>query len=231
MSLLETETMKAYIDRNEMLDLYFKAHCYQSLWAGIMPRIEVPLFLQPRPDYCVPTCIKMVLESLRLKHGEKVPRLSIKTIARIVKTEVGRGTSFDDIPRVNTRMLPSIPSLKFYAEFPCPWDDIIRENKEEKPIIAWMWLPNSKDPTGERGCGHSVVITDLDLSLGEIYYNDPIKGVCQEDMGKFISKWEHEAVNRSLIRVEVGERAQRDLSEYSIEFEKEEEPNEHADTN
>jgi hypothetical protein len=168
----------------------------------------------------------MVLESLRQKHGEKVPRLSIKTIARIIKTEAGRGTSFDDITRVNTRLLPSIPSIKFYAEFPCPWDNIIKENGEEKPIIAWVWLPNNRDPTGERGCGHSVVITDLDLSLGEIFYNDPLTGVCREDMGKFISKWEHEEVNRSLVRVEVGERAQRVLGEYSIEFEEEEEPNE-----
>jgi hypothetical protein len=101
---------------------------------------------------------------------------SIKTIARIVRTEVGRGTSFDDIPRINTRLLPSIPSVRFYAEYPCAWDDIVKENNEGKPIIAWVWLPDSRDPSGERGCGHSVVITDLDLSLGEIYFNDPIRG-------------------------------------------------------
>jgi hypothetical protein len=49
-------------------------------------------------------------------------------------------------------------------------------------------------------------------------------------MGTFISKWEHQAVNRSLNRVEVGERAQRDLSEYSIKFEEEEESNERTNS-
>lgn len=71
-----------------------------------------------------------------------------------------------------------------------------------------------------------MVITDLDLPLGEIYYNDPLKGSCKEDMGSFISKWEHEEVNRSLVRAEVGERAQREMVEYSEKFEEEEEGSE-----
>lgn len=99
-----------------------------------MPKVEVPLFLQPHIDYCVPTSVKMVLESLRLKYGEKVPRLSTKTIARIVRAIPGRGTSFEDITRINARLLPSIPSVKFFAEYPCPWDDIVRENSERNPL-------------------------------------------------------------------------------------------------
>lgn len=187
-----------------------------------MPKVEVPLFLQPHPDYCVPTCIKMVLESLRNKYGNGIPLLSIKIIAKAIKTIIGEGTSFDFIHEINARLLTSVPSVKFLAKFPCKWDEVIEENNEGKPIIAWIWLSDSRDPTGEKGCGHSVVITDIDVSLGEIFYNDPLKGLCKEDIGTFISKWEHEVVNQSLIKVEIEDRAQRYLPEYSEEVEEEE---------
>jgi len=188
-----------------------------------MPKVEVPLYLQPHIDFCVPTCIKMVLDSLRLAHGEKIPRLSIRTIRKTVRTQEGRGTTFDDIDRINQRLLPSIPSVKFCPEFPCEWSTVGKENREGRPIIAWLWIPDDRDPQRIRGCGHSVVITDLDESLGEVFYNDPLKGECKEDTGSFISKWEHEAVNRTLIRVEVGERKQREISEFAVGYEDEEE--------
>lgn len=133
-----------------------------------------------------------------------------------MKTTKGSGTAFDDIQRINERLLPCIPSVRFVPEYPCEWEEIMKEYNESKPIIAWMWLSDNRDATGIRGCGHSVVIFDI-LPQGLICYNDPIHGVVSEDTGTFISKWEHEDVNRTLVKVKVGDRTQRDMSEYLIE--------------
>lgn len=103
----------------------------------------------------------MVLAYLRATYGETIPILSIKTIAKIVKTTKGSGTAFDDIQRINERLLPCIPSVRFVPEYPCEWEEIMKEYNESKPIIAWMWLSDNRDATGIRGCGHSVVIFDI----------------------------------------------------------------------
>jgi len=192
-----------------------------------MVKLDVPLFRQPHVDYCVPACIKMVLEYLRNIHGDKVPRLSIKTIAKTIRTEVGKGTVFHDITKINEMISSSLPSVDFVVEYPCEWDEIVEENENRKPIIAWIWLSDNRG----HGCGHSVVVFDIDRSEGVIYYNDPALGVVQEDIGKFISKWEDENVNSSLIKVRVGEKIQRKLPEYSIEIEKEEHTDERTENN
>jgi len=162
--------------------------------------------------------MKMVLEHLRNIYGNKIPRLSIKTIAKIVRAEIGGGTVFQDVVRINEALLSAEPSVEFIPEYPCDWKEIVEENEKGKPIIAWVWLSDNRG----HGCGHSVVVFEIDRSEGTIYYNDPAHGVIEEDIGKFISKWEHEDVNRSLIKVKVGERIQRKIPEYLKEIEEEE---------
>jgi len=186
-----------------------------------MVKLNVPLFRQPHPDYCVPTCLKMILEYLRERYGNKVPRLSISTIAETIETLVGGGgTTFDDVTRINERLLASEPSVEFSPEYPCEWREIVEENEKGKPIIAWIWLSSDRaSDNREHGCGHSVVIFDINVSEGVIYYNDPIHGNVDEDIGRFISKWEHEDVNKTLIKVKVGERVQRKIPEYAMEEE------------
>lgn len=104
-----------------------------------MVKLNVPLFRQPHPEYCVPTCVKMVLEHLRQRYGNKIPRLSISTIAETIGTLVGGGgTTFDDVTRINEKLLPSEPSVEFSPEYPCEWKEIVEENEKRKPIIAWI---------------------------------------------------------------------------------------------
>ena len=52
-----------------------------------MTELNVPLWGQPTRNYCVPTCLKMILEFLRQKYGDAIPKLSISQIARIVNTQ------------------------------------------------------------------------------------------------------------------------------------------------
>jgi CRISPR/Cas system-associated endoribonuclease Cas2 len=59
-----------------------------------------------------------------------------------------------------------------------------------------------------------VVIYDVNESTGEIYYNDPAQKPRCEDVASFISKWEDENVQRSLISVEVEKRKQTKIQEY-----------------
>jgi len=183
-----------------------------------MVRLDIPLFHQPHPDYCVPACIKMVLDYLRQRYGNKIPRLSISAIAETVLAQTeGGGTSFDDIIRINEKLLTSEPSVEFAPKYPCEWEEIVEENTKGKPIIAWIWLSDNRG----HGCGHSVVIFDINVSEGVIYYKDPIHGDIEEDVGQFISKWEHEDVNKTLVKVKVGERVQRKIPEYAMEREEE----------
>lgn len=175
-----------------------------------MVRLNVPLFRQSTPHHCVPACYKMVLEHLREAHGEKIPKLSIKKIAQIIRTEIG-GTRWVNLTRINEALLTSFPSVEFVPEYPCDWKEVENENTKGKPIIVWIWLSDDRG----LGCGHSVVVFDIDRSEGVVHYNDPARGIIHEDIGTFISKWENENVNKSLIKVKVGERIQRKLPEYT----------------
>lgn len=152
----------------------------------------------------------MVLEYLRSVHGNKIPRLSIKRIAQVVGAVRGKGTVFHDVAKINEELRTAIPSVEFVPGYPCDWKEILEENEKGKPIIAWLWLSDNRG----HGCGHSVVIFDVNPSEGSIHYNDPARGVTKEEIGKFISQWEQVDVNRSLIKVKVGEKIQREIVEY-----------------
>jgi len=179
-------------------------------------RVDVPFRRQPNGDYCVPTCIWMVNEYLRKKYGEKeIRKLSVKKIAKQILTKLGGGTEFKNISLINKIYTSKKYRITFNPQSPRSWSDIIEENKNQKPLIAWIWLSNDE---GTRGVGHSVVICDIDKSRGDIYYNDPAKKpMRREDIASFISKWENENVNCAIITVEVEKRKQTQIPEYSKE--------------
>ena len=85
--------------------------------------------------------------------------------------------------------------------------------KAHRPVIA---LIGSSDPI--RRWVHAVVITGLDMDKYLIYYNDPVFGEVEEDIGIFMSKWE--GADRFLIKVKIGMREQKLLDEYFQKKEK-----------
>jgi len=180
-------------------------------------RLDVPFFGQPDPDYCVPACIKMVLEHIKNVYDGKIPRLSISNIATSIRTRKGRGTSFDTIKEINELLSGSEPSVEFFPEFPCEWEEVEEENDNRNPIIAWKWLSDNRGG----GTGHSVVVIDVNHDEGIIVYNDPLVGEKNEDVGSFISAWEDENVNRTLIKVRIGMKIQKKIPDYPIKAEEE----------
>lgn len=146
--------------------------------------------------------------------------MSISTIARTVETEIGGGTLFHNVTLINERLISKKLYVRFVPRYPCDWKDIEDQNDRRKPIIAWIWLSGD---SGTRGCGHSVVIVDIDRSGGMIHYIDPARGEIVESIVEFISKWENENVNRSLYMVEVERREQTRITEYREEEEKSDE--------
>ncbi len=53
------------------------------------------------------------------------------------------------------------------------------------------------------GTGHSVVITDVDREKGVVTFNDPAVGLRELDVVTFISQWENENVDKTLILLEI----------------------------
>jgi hypothetical protein len=169
-----------------------------------VPKINVPLFRQPHPDYCVPACIKMVIDYLRQVYGdEEIPNLPISKIAKQIKTDTKNGgqTTIDNVPLINNLLNTRNFHIRFSPKYPCDWKTVIQENENGKPVIAWIW--NSDKNNQAIGTGHSVVITDVDREKGMVAFNDPAIGLRKTDTITFISQWENENVDKTLILLEI----------------------------
>ena len=143
----------------------------------------------------------------------QAPNLDISDIAKIIETRAD-GTLIENVRNLNTNLtvLRAIPSLEFDVGLKMhSLSEIEEEIKNNRPVIAWVELSE-----GIRRYAHAIVITDLDRNL--IYYNDPMFGEMQEDIGAFMSKWER--LDRLLIKVKIGKREQRLLDEYVRKEEK-----------
>jgi hypothetical protein len=153
-----------------------------------MPKLEVPLWGQPSRNYCVPACIKMILEFLRKVYGDDIPRLNISSIARIVRTQWD-GTAPKNVELMNQYFEARV-CVKFKAKAMMRFPDIIKELDEHKPVIVWLNVAkNSTD-----NLWHSIVVTDFDPKTNYFTFNDPWDTKEKtEEAGKFLQKWGTEA--------------------------------------
>jgi len=143
------------------------------------------------------------------------PNLDIDDIAKIIETRAD-GTLLENVRNLNTNLtvLRAIPSLEFDVDLKMhSLSEIEEEINNNRPVIAWVELSE-----GIHRCAHAIVITGLDRDEALIYYNDPMFGQKQEEIGAFMSRWER--ADRLLIKVKIGKREQRLLEEYVRKEEK-----------
>lgn len=178
-----------------------------------MTRLGVPHIYQSDGHSCVPYCLLMVLKALHSKHeGIVVP--SIERISEIIGT-TQLGTEFNSIEKINFLIEESIPSVEFKTDTSYPsWDSIVNDLKDQKPVITWI---ECHDLLGIPFT-HSIVIDGY--SKNKVFYKDPLYGIIEENITSFLTKWD--AVDRYTIRVKVGERIERKLTEFIKGEEKDE---------
>jgi len=189
------------------------------LGAIITPKLKVPLVLPLQEDgySCVPRCIKMIFMYISNCLEGHAPNLDIDDIAEIIETKID-GTLLENVRNLNTDLtvLRAIPSLEFDVDLRMhSLSEIEDEINNNRPVIAWVEMSE-----GIHRCAHAIVITGLDKDKDLIYYNDPMFGEVQEEIGAFMSRWER--VDRLLIKVKIGKREQRLLDEYVLKEERKE---------
>ena len=171
-----------------------------------MVKLDVPMFGQPIFYYCVPACIKMVVEYVRREHGTKIPRLKISTIARIVKTTID-GTAPKDVENMNEALARSVPSVEFKTQFLGRFPEIVRELNEKRPVIVWI---NCVDPPDT--VWHAIVVTGFDPEHNKIFYNEPDGAIeNEEEVGIFINKM---GVQGKMVKVLIGKIIDRHIDEW-----------------
>ncbi len=84
--------------------------------------------------------------------------------------------------------------------------EISNELDQGRPVIAWIELTDNG-----HSCGHSVVVTGIDINESLVCYNDPIFGKKTEELTIFTSKWDE--YFRILITIKIGQR--RILDEFT----------------
>lgn len=176
-----------------------------------MEKLDVPRFGQASPGHCVPTCLKMVLEYVRLRNGPDVSSPSISRIAEAIRTEVD-GTPPRQIENVNNLLQKSKPSVEFKTVFMGRFQYIRKELLERRfPVIVLINVADLPDIVK-----HAIVLTHFDEETNEIFYVDPEDHNTEKHMeaGVFNNKWGIQAI---MVRVAVGEREQRHMPEYWVE--------------
>jgi len=185
----------------DLTELYYRGF-------PILVKMNVPKWGQGNDHNCVPTCLKMVLEYLSDKHGEKIPRYSIKTIARVIETKLD-GTTPKKVEQLNAFLGKAIPSVEFETGFMRTFPEILNELNNERPVIVWI---NVRDPPEK--LWHAVVLTGFDPNTNMLYYNDPWdKSEKISEVGSFIHMWGIEA---RMVKVLIGKTHQRHIQEWTI---------------
>ena len=164
--------------------------------------IDVPVELQEDDFSCVPTCVKMVLEHIRKTNSNcSIPIETLKEISLAMGTDE-LGTPLDGTKGLNSALEKAQPSIEFEDKIRSSLSEIEKELEQEKPVIVWLKIPFS----------HSVVVTGLSKETLTVYFNDPLKGKRELEMGKFLSAWE--ALDKILIKVKIGEKVQRTMTDF-----------------
>ena len=166
-------------------------------------------------NFCVPACLKMILDYLGKATGNPSLSFSLKQIARIIHTK-SDGTDFDDVVDINKRLERVVPSVEFEVN-PRPYNfkDIEHELANQRPVIAWLYI---SDANG--GCCHSAVVTGYDRINQKIMINDPLRGQLSMAVGDFMDEWQK--TSQTLIRLKLGTRIQRRMTEFTGQPEVEE---------
>jgi hypothetical protein len=156
----------------------------------------------------------MIFNYVESNFEGRAPNLDVSDIAEIIETKAD-GTLPENIRNLNDdkRVLKAIPSIEFDVDLkPHSLAEVEKEIDEKRPVIVWVELSN-----GVHRCAHAVVVSGLDRDKHLIYYNDPIFGEKEEEIGSFMSRWEK--LDRILIKVKIGKR--RMLDEFFEEEAKE----------
>jgi hypothetical protein len=156
----------------------------------------------------------MIFDYVGANFEGRAPNLDVSDIAEIVETKAD-GTLPEKVRNLNDdkHVLKAVPSIEFDVDLkPHSLVEIEKEIDEKRPVIAWVELSN-----GVHRCAHAVVVSGLDRDKHLIYYNDPIFGEKEEEIGSFMSRWEK--LDRILIKVKIGKR--RMLDEFFEEEAKE----------
>jgi len=175
-------------------------------------KLNVPLIAQQEEFWCVPACIKMVLEYLNNSGMLKIPApsLGLQQIARIVKTQ--DGTAAHDVPAINEWLEDVVPSLEFEDEYRTRRvSEIEAELDAKRPCIPWMFVTDGI----HRGF-HAVVITDINVQANQITYNDP--GPPRETtqaLSAFEVQWSMGQTN--LLKVQIGRNTRTTLPQFGVQ--------------
>jgi len=147
----------------------------------------------------------MVLDFL----SKQNPKLVIPSLEEII-TAIGTnelGTEYGSIENINQLLEKSVPSVEFKRDSSYPdWKSILSDLADGKPVILWI---ECKDQLGNR-YGHSIVVNGY--INNKVLYKDPLNGNMDEGIDTFLSKWDE--MNRYTIRVKVGERTERKITEF-----------------
>jgi hypothetical protein len=171
---------------------------------------EIPFYKQTETGYCHPACVKMVLDFAIEDMGIKQRRMSLSSIARVLRTNKISGTIRENIELINAELEDSVPRIHFYSRVSARFDDIKDEIDSCRPVIAWINIAPSKEDT----VMHAVVIVGYDLQQNEIFLVDP--EMTQEnhekhmDLGMFLD--EKLGVEGRIIILSVSEIGQKHLN-------------------
>jgi ABC-type bacteriocin/lantibiotic exporter with double-glycine peptidase domain len=161
--------------------------------------LDVPVEYQDDDFSCTPVCILMVAKFIKDRFSQGFPNLDLATISETIETDKG-GTKFENIENINELFKKTRPSLEISASFRRNLEDIVEEvNKKERPVIAWVMMPDPKAPFE-----HSIVITGVDEDKLIIYFNDPVYGKQEIPATKFMDMWN--GCLRILITFKIGEK-------------------------
>jgi len=147
----------------------------------------------------------MVLEYLNNKYPQVVLPTLEDIIIAVGTTELG--TEYSAIENINRLIEKSIPSVEFKRDATYPqWDSIVSDLEDGKPVIIWI---ECRDQLGHPYC-HSVVVDGY--TYNKVLYKDPLHGEIEEGIDTLLFKWD--AIDRYTIRVKVGERTERKITEF-----------------
>ncbi|WGM90694.1 MAG: papain-like cysteine protease family protein [Candidatus Bathyarchaeum tardum] len=174
--------------------------------------LSVPLVepLQEDGFSCIPRCVKMVLMFIKNFYPQgRVPDFDLEEIGKIIDTRAD-GTYPNMILNLNSvpEVLAAIPSIEF--EYALKWHTLTELETEigdgQPPIV----MIDLKDD--QHRCKHAVVITEVNESTNQVYFNDPIYGERSMYIPDFLASWD--SWDREVVKIKIGKKKQRMLEEF-----------------
>ena len=180
--------------------------------ATALQKLIVPLIPQHEQFYCVPACIKMVLEYLnqRGKLTAPLPDLTISDIAKAIKTQ--DGTWAPDVPLLNPLLEEANPSVEFEDAYRSRRvEEIDGEIDAGRPCIPFLYLTD-----GVHHTWHAVVVSYIKIDRNTITINDPGPAiertmVLSEFQGLWTRAW------TTLLKVQIGRSTRTVLTQFEME--------------